>query len=227
MDAKSTSTATSLSYLALGDSYTIGEGVPAQQRWPSLLASKLRARGLNLRDPQIIATTSWTTDELATGIKQADLQSGYSLVSLSIGVNNQYRGRNLDNYRHQFSELLQRAIDLAGARPQRVFVLSIADWSVTPFAQSSGRDLNQEALKLAAYNQVKRQISETSGVAFFDITASALEAKNDNTFMGRRWPASDGQTLCHLGRENNRRGAGNANVSRLKTEFPELNELDQ
>ncbi len=122
-------------YLALGDSYTIGESVAVDQRWPVQLASVLRARGLRLDDPQIIAVTGWTTDELETGMQQAGLERCYGLVSLSIGVNNQYRHRNLRNFRQEYDRLLQRAIYLAGGNKQRVFVLSIPDWSVTPFAQ--------------------------------------------------------------------------------------------
>ena len=172
-----------LSYLALGDSYTIGESVAAAQRWPNQLASKLRTRGLNLNDPQIIAATGWTTDELATGMDRVNLKHCYALVSLLIGVNNQYRGRDLDNYRQEFGELLHRAIDLAGAKPQRVFVLSIPDWSVTPFGHAAGRDLDQEALALAAYNQAKCEIAEAADVLYFDITPSTLEAAHDDALL--------------------------------------------
>ena len=170
-------------YLALGDSYTIGEGVAEDQRWPARLTSGLGARGLVLGDPQIIAMTGWTTDELAAGMERADLQSSYSLVSLSIGVNNQYRQRDLDNFRQEFGLLLQRAIELAGADKQRVIVLSIPDWSVTPFGRSTGRDLSQESAELAAYNQAKREITEANGVLYFDITPSTLAAANDASLL--------------------------------------------
>ncbi len=183
MTATTVSMDTAPGYLALGDPYTIGESVAVDQRWPVQLASVLRARGLRLDDPQIIAVTGWTTDELETGMQQAGLERCYGLVSLSIGVNNQYRQRDLQNFRQEYDRLLQRAIDLAGGNKQRVFVLSIPDWSVTPFARSTNRDLGQEAVALAAYNQAKREITGASGVAFFDITPSTLMAANDTSLL--------------------------------------------
>lgn len=119
---------TPLRYLALGDSYTIGEGVAPGQRWPAQLVDGLRAYGWDVAPPQIIATTGWTTDELQAGLEAAAPQGLFDLVSLLIGVNNQYRGRSLDEYRSQFDALLLRAIDLAGGIAPRVFVLSIPDW---------------------------------------------------------------------------------------------------
>jgi lysophospholipase L1-like esterase len=183
MTATTVSVDTIPGYLALGDSYTIGESVAVDQRWPVQLVSVLRARGLRLDDPQIIAVTGWTTDELETGMQQAGLERCYGLVSLSIGVNNQYRHRNLRNFRQEYDRLLQRAIDLAGGNKQRVFVLSIPDWSVTPFAKSTDRDLGQEAAALAAYNQAKREITEASAVAYFDITPSTQLAAKDTTLL--------------------------------------------
>lgn len=183
MTATTVSVDTIPGYLALGDSYTIGESVAVDQRWPVQLVSVLRARGLRLDDPQIIAVTGWTTDELETGMQQAGLERCYGLVSLSIGVNNQYRHRNLRNFRQEYDRLLQRAIYLAGGNKQRVFVLSIPDWSVTPFAKSTDRDLGQEAAALAAYNQAKREITEASAVAYFDITPSTQLAAKDTTLL--------------------------------------------
>ncbi|MET1024394.1 MAG: SGNH/GDSL hydrolase family protein [Pseudoxanthomonas sp.] len=159
-----------LRYLALGDSYTIGEGVPAQDRWPMQLARALRAEGIGLDDPRIIATTGWTTDELQAAIDQAAPTPGFDLVSLLIGVNDQYRGRPLDQYLQQFQALLTRAIGLAGERAQRVIVLSIPDWSVTPFAAGTGRDLGQIAQQIDAFNQDARIACRRRGVAFVDIT---------------------------------------------------------
>ncbi|MDO0819987.1 GDSL-type esterase/lipase family protein, partial [Xanthomonas campestris] len=118
-------------YLALGDSYTIGEGVAAEQRWPEQLAEGLRAYGWPVAAPQLIATTGWTTDELQAGIDAAAPQGPFDLVSLLIGVNNQYRERTLDAYRAEFDDLLLRAIGFADARPERVVVLSIPDWGLT------------------------------------------------------------------------------------------------
>ncbi len=123
-------------YLALGDSYTIGEGVAPAERWPVQLAARLRGAGLEIGDPEIVATTGWTTDELSHAMDAAALKPPYALVTLLIGVNNQYRGRSLANYREEFSALLARAIALAGERTDRVIVVSIPDWGVTGFARA-------------------------------------------------------------------------------------------
>jgi lysophospholipase L1-like esterase len=168
--AAGTIAAHGLRYLALGDSYTIGEGVAAEGRWPVQLAHALRADGIGIGDPRIIATTGWTTDELQAAIDQAAPEPGFDLVTLLIGVNNQYRGRSLGEYLQQFQALLARAIELAGARAQRVVVLSIPDWGVTPFAAGSGRDLAQVAREIDAFNQEARVACGRRGVAFVDIT---------------------------------------------------------
>lgn len=157
-------------YLALGDSYTIGEGVPAAGTWPFQLAAALRAQGVPLADPQVIATTGWTTDELAAAIDEAAPQGPFALVSLLIGVNNQYRGRPLAEYRQQFEQLLQRAIALADELPARVLVLSIPDWGLTPYARDNGRDAAQVAQDIDDFNAAARACCGDYGVAFVDIT---------------------------------------------------------
>lgn len=159
-----------LAYLALGDSYTIGEGVAEDGRWPVQLARALRDEGIELADPRIIATTGWTTDELAAAIDAAGPLGTYDLVSLLIGVNNQYRERGVEEYRGQFEALLRRAIGLAGGRADRVLVLSIPDWGVTPFAAASGRDRGVIAAELDAFNAAARVACRAAGVAFVDIT---------------------------------------------------------
>lgn len=159
-----------MTYLALGDSYTIGEGVPEAGRWPVQLARALRAEGIALADPRIIAATGWTTDELSAAIDAAQPQGRFDFVSLLIGVNNQYRGRDVAEYRDQFTALLDRSIAFAGGRADRVLVLSIPDWGVTPFAISRGRDTAQIASELDAYNAAARAICAEHGVAFVDIT---------------------------------------------------------
>lgn len=164
-----------LRYLALGDSYTIGEGVAEDGRWPVLLARALRAEGIALEDPRIIATTGWTTDELAGAIDAAEPLGEWDFVSLLIGVNNQYRGRDLDNYRDEFSALLLRAIAFAGGRADRVLVLSIPDWGVTRFGAGSGRDLDQVSRELDAFNAAARAICALHGVVFVDITPVSRE----------------------------------------------------
>ncbi|MES2859111.1 MAG: SGNH/GDSL hydrolase family protein [Pseudomonadota bacterium] len=164
-----------LTYLALGDSYTIGEGVEPDGRWPMQLAQALRAGGIYIEDPRIIATTGWTTDELCTAMDAEEPLGTWDFVSLLIGVNDQYRGRNLDDYVGEFNRLLQRAIALAAGRANRVLVLSIPDWGVTPFARDSGRDLQQITDELEAYNAAARGLCVAHGVAFVDITHVSRE----------------------------------------------------
>ena len=172
-----TMTSDTITVLALGDSYTIGESVDPGERWPVQLARMLEEEGIPTKDPVIIARTGWTTDELAAGIEDAGLTGTYDLVTLLIGVNNQYRGRDLEEYRVQFADLLSRAIAFSGENPNRVLVLSIPDWGVTPFAE--GRDRGQVAREIDAFNGVKKAESEPAGVSFVDITPISREAATD------------------------------------------------
>ncbi|MCY7353591.1 MAG: SGNH/GDSL hydrolase family protein [Lysobacter sp.] len=167
-------------YLALGDSYTIGEGVAEGDRWPVQLARGLREQGITLADPRIIAKTGWTTDELDAAIDAAQPLGEYDLVSLLIGVNNQYRGRDVENYRQDFAALLERAIGFAGGNEDRVLVLSIPDWGATRFggeqaAAKSGRDLAKVSRELDACNAAAKAICNARGVAFVDITPVSRE----------------------------------------------------
>ncbi len=164
-----------MNYLALGDSYTIGEGVPASGRWPVQLAQALRADGIALDDPRIIATTGWTTDELSNAIGAAEPLGRFDFVSLAIGVNNQYRGHSVEEYREQFAALLDRAIGFAGDRPDRVLVLSIPDWGVTPFAIAEAPHRDAIASDIDAFNAAARAICMQRGVAFVDITPLSRE----------------------------------------------------
>ncbi|KRE85669.1 lysophospholipase [Rhodanobacter sp. Soil772] len=157
-------------WLALGDSYTIGEAVAARERWPAVLAQRLHHGGMPIDEPQIVAVTGWTTDELAQGMDAAALLPPYDLVTLQIGVNNQYRGRPASDYRAQFVGLLDRAIALAGDRAARVVVASIPDWGVTRFAREQGRDRARIAAELDAYNALARAETERAGAGFVDIT---------------------------------------------------------
>nr|WP_279237646.1 GDSL-type esterase/lipase family protein [Dyella sedimenti] len=154
----------------MGDSYTIGEGVPEAGRWPVQLARRLRQEGLDLDDPHIVATTGWTTDELAAAMDVAGLMPPYPLVSLLIGVNNQYRGRGAEDYRAEFRTLLGRAVELAGGRAGRVLVLSIPDWGVTPFAHAGGRDAARIALELDVYNAIAADAVKAAGAHWVDVT---------------------------------------------------------
>ncbi|MEO8809662.1 MAG: SGNH/GDSL hydrolase family protein [Rhodanobacter sp.] len=160
-----------LHYLALGDSYTIGEAVAARSRWPVVLVERLRRAGVVIDDPRIVAVTGWTTDELAHGMDEASLAADYDLVTLQIGVNNQYRGRSAEEYRGQFAGLLARAIASAGGRPARVVVVSIPDWGVTRFARDQGRDPAVIAAALDAFNTLAREQCERAGAHFVDVTA--------------------------------------------------------
>ena len=179
----SESTASGTPYLALGDSYTIGEGVPSAGTWPFQLAAALRAQGLQLDDPQVIATTGWTTDELAAAIDAQAPEGPYALVSLLIGVNNQYRGRPLAEYRQQFEQLLQRAIALAGEDPRRVLVLSTPDWGITPYAQQHGRDAAQVAREIDDFNAAEQACCGDYGVAFVDITGISRDRGDDAAML--------------------------------------------
>lgn len=169
-------------YLALGDSYTIGEGVDPADRWPVLLADALRTRGLDLGAPRIIATSGWTTDELSAAIDAAEaagsLAPPYALVSLGIGVNDQYRGRSLDAYAPTFRALLVRAVAYAGGDATRVFVASIPDWGTTPYAQAAGRDRHAVAERIDAFNAVAATICAQSAVRFVDVTALGRRIDN-------------------------------------------------
>jgi lysophospholipase L1-like esterase len=155
-------------FLALGDSYTIGESVAEADRWPNQLARELRKRGVDIGDPQIIARTGWTTDELSGAIDAAAPKGPYSLVSLLIGVNNQYRGRDPEQYREQFVALLNRAIGFAGGNARRVIVVSIPDWGVTPFAAQ--RDGAKIAAEIDRFNAINREEALRSGARYVDIT---------------------------------------------------------
>ncbi len=172
---------TALRFLALGDSYTIGQGVTADSRWPVLLTDTLIKSGFNMEDPQIIARTGWTTAELKTGIDAVSPNGPFDIVSLLIGVNNQYRGvtsgYTIEGYRDEFSGLLQMAIDFAGGNPEKVFVVSIPDYSVTPFV--SERNKERVSIEIDQYNSINRQISEDFNVKYFNITPSSRLAAQD------------------------------------------------
>ena len=176
-------------YLALGDSYTIGESVSATENFPNQVVSSMLNNAIAFQQARIIAKTGWTTDDLEGGIVTANnntpLSGTYDFVSLLIGVNNQYRGRSVDNYKPEFEELLKKAIGYAGNRADRVVVLSIPDWGVTPFA--TGRDRVQIASEIDAYNAANKQIALQYNVHYIDITPWTREAATDNSLL-----ASDG-----------------------------------
>ncbi len=173
-DAAVSSTSNSQRFLALGDSYTIGESVPVAQRWPVQLAALLAAEGISLSPPELIATTGWTTGDLAAGISRAKLTGEYALVSLLIGVNNQYRGLPAAAYRTEFRGLLNQAIGFAGGEASRVIVLNIPDWGVTPYAE--GRDRTKIGREIDAFNAINREETLSAGARYVDIAAASREA---------------------------------------------------
>jgi lysophospholipase L1-like esterase len=174
-----------MKFLALGDSYTIGESVLVEERWPVQLATFLRSRGMPIDDPEIIAKTGWTTDELLEGIIRVAPHPPYALVSLLIGVNNQYRGGSQETYREEFVELLQQAIDFAGGDANRVIVLSIPDWGVTPFGARDVRGRTPELIsaEIASFNAINREETTGAGAHYIDITPISQRAATDLTLL--------------------------------------------
>ncbi len=166
---------TTFKYLALGDSYTIGQSVSAGDRFPNKTAFQLRANGVT--DPTIIAATGWTTGNLIQAVNDAALPSNFDLVSLLIGVNNQFQGRSQVEYRSQFTILLMKAIQLAGNRSNRVVVISIPDYSVTPYAQ--GMDTVRIAREIDEFNAINREVAMQYNVQYLDITGISREGRND------------------------------------------------
>lgn len=164
-------------YLALGDSYTIGEQVSSDENFPHQTVGLLKTQGIEVANPVIIATTGWTTDELAASIREYNITDTFSFVTLLIGVNNQYRGRDLENYKEEYTQLLDIAIRYANGHTQNVFVLSIPDWGVTPFAE--GKDRAQIAKDIDAYNAAKKEITLAHKCHYIDITDSTR--KNGTT----------------------------------------------
>ena len=162
------------SYLALGDSYTIGEAVPTHQTYPFLLAEKLNANGVALRQPVVVAKTGWTVEEMMQTARKQESQNQYDLVSLLIGVNNQYRKMPLSGYATAFEEALAFALERAGGVRKRVFVLSIPDYGVTPFAKNLNPD--RIATEIDRFNQTNEQISKRYGVMYANITPISRRA---------------------------------------------------
>lgn len=156
-----------IKFLALGDSYTIGESVKEEERWPEQLATALRAKGYSVEKPRIIATTGWRTDQLKKAIADANLKPEYNLVSLLIGVNNQYQGKSAESYAPEFEELLNIAIQLAGGKKENVFVVSIPDYGFTPFGKPKQEQISKA---LDEFNAINKKITEAAGIQYFHIT---------------------------------------------------------
>jgi len=167
-------------WLALGDSYTIGQGVEESGRFPTQTVNLLRAAGVSMNLPTYIATTGWTTTALQNAINTQ--QPGkHTVVSLLIGVNDQYQTRDTTGYRQRFTALLQKAIELANGRPSHVFVLSIPDYSVTPFA--SGSDTARIRQQIDWFNAINKNVTLQNGCPYLDITPSTREARFNTALL--------------------------------------------
>ncbi|MEI9944855.1 MAG: SGNH/GDSL hydrolase family protein [Chitinophagaceae bacterium] len=168
-------------YLALGDSYTIGEQVSTKENFPNQTTALLEKDGFDFKPATIIAKTGWTTDELDKAIKQSKLQSRYDFVTLLIGVNNQYRGKKVADYIPEFEALLKQAIRFAGNDTSHVIVLSIPDWGATPFANAGDR--NKITVEIDEYNAANKLIALKYHVHYIDITPGSREASNDPSLV--------------------------------------------
>jgi lysophospholipase L1-like esterase len=154
-------------FLALGDSYTIGESVAEADRWPVQLVNALNKGGMNFQSPRIIATTGWRTDDLKRAIITANPDKNYDLVSLLIGVNNQYQGKSSNDYILEFEELLNMAIAFAGGDKSKVFVVSIPDYGFTPFGKEKQKKISEE---LDEFNRINKMVGDKYQVSYFNIT---------------------------------------------------------
>ncbi len=178
---KTTTMLDTLHYLALGDSYTIGEAVPKAECFPYQLAGWLNAESLNVPPPTIVAATGWTTDNLIDAISRSDIHAKkYDFVTLLIGVNDQYQHLSIDNYQTKFAEVLNTAISFANNDASRVFVLSIPDWGVTPFGNGQESTVGPD---IDRFNAINKSISQKAGVNYLDITDISRMAATDPSLI--------------------------------------------
>jgi lysophospholipase L1-like esterase len=171
------------SFLALGDSYTIGESVPIYESFPYQTVQLLRNKGISVHAAEIIAKTGWTTDELMAGIDRTTFEKSYDIVTLLIGVNNQYRGKDPAVYEKEFEKLLNKAIAFAGGNKQHVFVISIPDWGATPFA--ANRDRTKIGKEIDQFNTINRKITENAGIVYLSITEGSREATSNALLVAK------------------------------------------
>ena len=171
----------SLRFLALGDSYTIGEMVSPDCRWPNLLIDRLKSRNITMDQPVVLAKTGWTTRDLLNALDEAEIKIPFDLVSLLIGVNNQYQNLDLKNYQSEFSQLLDRAINFTKKGAQQVIVFSIPDWGVTPFANS--KDKGKIRVLIDQFNEINMAESQKANVLYFDITSISRQIGADPKYL--------------------------------------------
>jgi len=182
-DSASTNPPGTFTYLALGDSYTVGESVPQAQSYPYQLIDLLNSHSLHVDTPKVIATTGWTTDDLIDAIAQSGItDKKFDFVTLLIGVNDQYQGLSQDNYKIKFAGVLNTAIKFANSRPDRVFVISIPDWGVTPFGAGKDAIIGPE---IDQFNAINKAISVSANVNYIDITAISRQAATDLTLIAK------------------------------------------
>lgn len=172
-------------FLALGDSYTIGQSVTPEERWPERLVALLAARGLVVAPPRVIARTGWTTADLDRALAADRPVGPFDLVSLMIGVNDQFQGRSVESYDRRFAALLAQAVTLAGGEPRRVLVLSIPDYGVTPFARRVGLDARQVAAEVDRFNAAARVAAQHAGAHWVDVTPASRGAATDGELLAR------------------------------------------
>ncbi len=171
------------SYLALGDSYTIGEGVPLEQTWPTQLVERLKERGYKIAPPRIIARTGWTTRNLINHIEsEINVQRQFDLVSILIGVNNQYQGKSTTDFEVELEEIFRKAINHSKTREQGVFALSIPDYGVTPFG---ARNADTIAVQIDRFNGIIRRVADRYNVDFYNITPISREALFNRSLIAR------------------------------------------
>jgi lysophospholipase L1-like esterase len=171
----------SFNILALGDSYTIGEGVSPEESWPFMLKARLAEEKIVVRDIRVIAKTGWTTGELIAGIDEEGPEGPYDLVTLLAGVNNQYRRLDLDEYRKELGQLIETAACFANGRYDRVMVISIPDWGITPFA--GDRDRGTIASEIDEFNRAGREEAMKRNVTFIDITEDCRAFGQDESML--------------------------------------------
>lgn len=176
-----------LSFLALGDSYTIGESVAVGDRWYIHLIDALKSRGVQINHSDVIAKTGWTTAELIKAIETSGNGKKYSVVSLLIGVNNQYRGQSAETYRKEFKSLLNIAVNFADGKSSNVVVLSIPDWGVTPYAVARNVDSDKVSAEINVFNDVAKEETDKLSITFLNITEISRQIKNQPSLI-----ASDG-----------------------------------
>ena len=168
-------------YLALGDSYTVGESVPLHESFPYQTVQLLRKAGHHFQAPEIIAKTGWTCAELAEYILHTRLNESYDYVSLLVGVNNQYRGLSIDEFKTDLEFLIRKAIHLSGEKSDHVMLISIPDWGVTPFAaKKDGKKISEE---IDTYNQICESVAKQFKTQFINITEETRKAKKDPTLL--------------------------------------------